>query len=530
MARLPAGVVLAKKIVPDYASILTPDALAFVASLHRNFDGERKRLLGLREARVKRFAKGELPDFLPHTKSIREGTWQVATIPVDLQDRRVEITGPTDRKMVINALNCGAKVFMTDFEDSNSPTWDNMIRGQINLKDRWTGTMDFRDPVSGKKYALSKTPAVLMVRPRGWHMPENHMKVDGQIVSGAFFDFGMYFFHNAKAAIAQGSGPYFYLPKMESHVEARLWNSVFTFAQSYIGLPVGTIKATVLIETLPAAFEMDEIIYELREHMAGLNCGRWDYIFSFIKTFSSNKKYVLPDRSQVVMSKAFLSAYSALLIKTCHKRGAFAMGGMAAQIPNRKDPEANQIAFDKVTADKEREARNGHDGTWVAHPDLVPLAMDVFNALMPTPNQLYVKRDDVNVGQQELLEIHKGTKTEAGFRENIRVGVQYLEAWLRGRGAVPIYNLMEDAATAEISRSQIWQWIKFGAVLDTGAKVTQKFFTACLAEEMKRVREEVGVAAFAQGRFKDAVAIFKTMSTSKNFEPFLTLPAYRKII
>ncbi len=530
MAKLPAGVVLAKKIVPDYAGILTLDALAFVAALHRNFDGERKRLLGLRDARVKRFAKGELPDFLPHTKSIREGTWQIATIPADLQDRRVEITGPTDRKMVINALNCGAKVFMTDFEDSNSPTWDNMIRGQINLKDRWTGSMDFRDPVSGKKYALSKTLAVLMVRPRGWHLPENHMKVDGQIVSGALFDFGMYFFHNAKAAIAQGSGPYFYLPKMESHAEARLWNSVFTFAQSHVGLPLGTIKATVLIETLPAAFEMDEIIYELREHMAGLNCGRWDYIFSFIKTFSSNKKYVLPDRSQVVMSKAFLAAYSALLIKTCHKRGAFAMGGMAAQIPNRKDPEANQIAFDKVTADKEREARNGHDGTWVAHPDLVPLAMDVFNALMPTPNQLYVKRDDVNVGQQELLEIHKGTKTETGFRENIRVGVQYLEAWLRGRGAVPIYNLMEDAATAEISRSQIWQWIKFGAVLDTGAKVTQKFFVICLAEEMKQVREEVGVAAYAQGRFKDAVAIFKAMSTSKNFEPFLTLPAYRKII
>ena len=530
MAKLPRGVVLKAKSQPEYASILTPEALSFVVGLHRSFDGERNRLLALREARARRFAKGELPDFLPETRSIRDGSWLVAPIPADLQDRRVEITGPTDRKMVINALNSGARVFMTDFEDSNSPTWDNMIRGQMNLRDRWSGTMEYRDPDTGKKYALGKNPAVLMVRPRGWHLPESHMTVDGEVVAGALFDFGLYFFHNAKLAIARGSGPYFYLPKMESHLEARLWNSVFTAAQSMLGLPLGTIKATVLIETLPAAFEMDEIIYELREHMAGLNCGRWDYIFSFIKTLSSNRKYVLPDRSQVVMSKAFLAAYSALLIKTCHKRAAFAMGGMAAQIPNRKDPQANQVALAKVTADKEREARNGHDGTWVAHPDLVPVAMDVFNALMPTPNQLYVKREDVTVGQKELLEIHKGTKTEAGFRENIRVGVQYLEAWLRGRGAVPIYNLMEDAATAEISRSQIWQWLKFGATLDTGKKVTGKFFATCLAEEMKRVKQEVGVAAFAQGRFKDAVSIFKTMSTSKNFEAFLTLPAYKKII
>ncbi len=530
MAKLPAGITLNGKMLPEYARILTPAALGFVAALHRNFEAERQRLLGLREARAKRFAKGELPDFLTETRAIRDGSWRVAPIPEDLQDRRVEITGPTDRKMVINALNSGARVFMTDFEDSNSPTLDNMIRGQINLMDRWARTIDFTDTKSGKKYRLSAKPAVLIVRPRGWHLPENHMRVDGRTVSGALFDFGLYFFHNAKAAIAQGSGPYFYLPKMESHLEARLWNSVFVFAQSYLGLPLGTIKATALIETLPAAFEMDEIIYELREHMAGLNCGRWDYIFSFIKTFASNKNYVLPDRTQVVMSKAFLSAYSALLIKTCHKRAAFAMGGMAAQIPNRKDPEANQIAFGKVKADKEREARNGHDGTWVAHPDLVPVAMDVFNALMPTPNQLYVKRDDVEVGQKQLLEIHKGTKTEAGFRENIRVGVQYLEAWLGGRGAVPIYNLMEDAATAEISRSQIWQWLKFGATLDTGIKVTPKFFDACLAEEMKRVKQEVGVAAYAQGRFKEAIRIFKALSTSKDFAAFLTLPAYKKII
>ncbi len=530
MARKPVGVTIRGDMLPEYRSILTPEALSFLAELHRNFEAERLRLLALRAERAKRFSKGELPDFLPETRAIREGSWRVAPIPADLQDRRVEITGPTDRKMVINALNSGAKVFMTDFEDSNSPMWDNLIRGQINLRDRWSGAMDHRDPDSGKHYVLAKKPAVLMVRPRGWHLPEYHVRVDSQMMSGALFDFGLYFFHNAKATLRNGSGPYFYLPKMESHLEARLWNSVFTYAQSALGLPLGTIKATALIETLPAAFEMDEILYELREHAAGLNCGRWDYIFSFIKTLASNKKYVLPDRSQVVMSKAFLANYSALLIKTCHNRAAFAMGGMAAHIPNRKDPDANELAIAKVRDDKEREARNGHDGTWVAHPDLVPVAMEVFNALMPTPNQLYVKRDDVSIGQKELLQIHKGSKTEAGFRENVRVGVQYIEAWLRGRGAVPIYNLMEDAATAEISRSQIWQWLKFGATLDTGAKVTRKFFDRCVREEMKRVRQEVGPEAYQQGRYKEAVSIFKTMSTSRNLEPFLTLPAYKKII
>ena len=530
MARIPAGVAIRGTILPEYRSILTPEALAFLAQLHRNFEGERQRLLELRAARAKRFNKGELPDFLPETRAIREGAWRVAPVPADLQDRRVEITGPADRKMVINALNSGARVFMADFEDSTSPVWDNLIRGQINLRDRWSGVMDHRDKETGKHYVLAKKPAVLMVRPRGWHLPEYHVRVDSQAVSGALFDFGLYFFHNAKTTLRHGSGPYFYLPKLESHLEARLWNSVFTFAQSAQGLPLGTIKATALIETLPAAFEMDEILYELREHVAGLNCGRWDYIFSFIKTLASNKKYVLPDRSQVVMSKAFLASYSALLIKTCHNRAAFAMGGMAAQIPNRRDPEANQIALDKVRADKEREARNGHDGTWVAHPDLVPVAMEVFNALMPTPNQLYVKRDDVSIGRKQLLEIHKGSKTEAGFRENIRVGVLYIEAWLGGRGAVPIYNLMEDAATAEISRSQIWQWLKFGATLDTGIRVTRKFFDRCLREEMKRVKQEAGVEAYQQGRFKEAISIFKAMSTSKNFEAFLTLPAYKKII
>lgn len=530
MAKLPKGVTFTEKAKPGYDRVLTPEAVSFVMRLHRNFEDRRRALIKARAERQKLFDAGTLPDFLPETKAIREGSWTVAPIPADLQDRRVEITGPTDRKMVINALNAGAKVFMTDFEDSNSPTWDNMIQGQINLMDRWAGKLDYTDPTSGKSYKLAKKPAVLLVRPRGWHLLEEHMKVDGAPLSGALFDFALYFFHNAKAALAAKSGPYFYLPKMESHREARLWNDIFIQAESELGLPLGTIKATVLIETLPAAFEMDEILFELRDHIVGLNCGRWDYIFSFIKTFANNKRFVLPDRSQVVMSKAFLANYSALLIKTCHKRRAFAMGGMAAQIPNRKDEEANRLAFEKVRADKEREAKNGHDGTWVAHPDLVPVAREIFDALMPTPNQLYVKREDVAVGQKELLQLHEGTKTEAGFRENIRVGVQYIEAWLRGRGAVPIYNLMEDAATAEISRSQIWQWLKFGARLEGGQKVTKPFFEKCLKEEMERVAKEVGTEAYKKGRFREAIDIFRKMSTSPKFETFLTLPAYKKIV
>lgn len=530
MAKFPKGVTFTEKLKPGYDRVLTPDAVSFITRLHRHFEDRRRALIKARAERQKLFDKGILPDFLPETRAIRESKWTVAPIPADLQDRRVEITGPTDRKMVINALNSGAKVFMTDFEDSNSPTWGNMIQGQINLMDRWANALDFTDAQSGKAYKLGKKPAVLLVRPRGWHLLEEHMRVDGAPVAGALFDFGLYFFHNAKAALAQKSGPYFYLPKMQSHQEARLWNDVFIQAQSELGLALGTVKATVLIETLPAAFEMDEILFELRDHIVGLNCGRWDYIFSFIKTFASNKRFVLPDRAQVVMSKAFLANYSALLIQTCHKRRAFAMGGMAAQIPNRKDEEANRLAFEKVRADKEREAKNGHDGTWVAHPDLVPVAREVFDALMPTANQLYAKREDVAVGQKELLELHEGTKTEAGFRENIRVGVQYIEAWLRGRGAVPIYNLMEDAATAEISRSQIWQWLKFGARLEGGQKVTKPFFEKCLKEEMERVAQEVGADAYKNGRFREAIDIFRKMSTSDNFETFLTLPAYKKIV
>ncbi len=497
----PAGMRILGAPVARMEEVLTPEALEFIAGLHRRFNATRKRLLALRAERQKRFDAGETPDFLPETAHIREGDWMIAPLPADLLDRRVEITGPVDRKMIINALNSGAKVFMADFEDASSPTWANMIEGQVNLKDRWAGRIDFTDATTGKAYKLKDKPAVLIIRPRGWHLPERHIEIDGEITSGSLVDFGLYVFHNAKAALAAGSGPYFYLPKMESHLEARLWNDVFIHAQGALGLKAGTIKATVLIETLPAAFEMDEIIYELREHMAGLNCGRWDYIFSFIKKLAANKNYVLPDRSQVVMGKAFLAAYSLLLIKTCHRRGAFAMGGMAAQIPIKNNPEANAAAFAKVKADKEREAGNGHDGTWVAHPDLVPVAMEVFDRLMPQANQLDRKREDITITRADLLEVHTGTRTEEGFRENIRVGVQYIEAWLRGRGAVPIYNMMEDAATAEISRAQIWQFVKYGVTLEGGKVCDAAFFDACLAEEMERVKGELGEPVYKAGRF-----------------------------
>lgn len=526
---LPAGVTITGAVQPRFDEVLTRDALAFVADLHRRFNETRKRLLSLRAERQKRFDAGETPDFLAETRHIREGDWTVASIPADLQDRRVEITGPVDRKMIVNALNSGAKVFMADFEDASSPVWANMVEGQINLKDRWAGSIDFTDPTSGKDYKLKDKPAVLIIRPRGWHLPERHIEIDGEIASGSLVDFGLYVFHNAKAALAAGSGPYFYLPKLESHLEARLWNDVFLAAQSALGLKPGTIKATVLIETLPAAFEMDEILYELREHMAGLNCGRWDYIFSFIKKLARNPAYVLPDRSQVVMTRAFLNAYSLLLIKTCHRRGAFAMGGMAAQIPVKNNPEANAAAFAKVKADKEREAGNGHDGTWVAHPDLVPVAMEVFDRLMPQANQLDKKREDVNVTAKDLLEVHQGTRTEDGFRENIRVGVQYLEAWLRGRGAVPIYNMMEDAATAEISRAQIWQFVQYGVELEGGIRADAALFKRCLPEEMERVKTELGAEAYAKGRFQEAIALFEQLSLAPSFEDFLTVPAYAKL-
>lgn len=523
------GIVIKGAPGPRYGDILTNDALAFVADLHRRFDATRKQLLQARVEQQARYDTGALPDFLKETRALRDGDWTVAPIPADLQDRRVEITGPVDRKMVINALNCGAKVYMADFEDANSPTWANNIEGQINLKDRWDGTLEFTDPASGKEYRVSDTPAVLIVRPRGWHLVEEHMTVDGEPVSGSLFDFGLYFFHNAKKQIAQGTGPYFYLPKLETHREARLWNDVFVYAQDKLGIPVGTIKATVLIETMPAAFEMDEILWELRDHIAGLNAGRWDYIFSFIKKFAKNPNYILPDRSQVVMGEAFLGAYAALLVRTCHLRGAFAMGGMAAQIPVRNNPAANEAAFAKVRADKEREVRDGYDGTWVAHPDLVPVAMEVFDRMMPEPNQTARLRLHVRVLPNDLMKIHAGSRSEEGFRLNVRVGVQYIEAWLRGRGAVPIYNLMEDAATAEISRAQIWQWIKYGVELDNGVKATPELFRRVLEEEMQRVKWEIGAEAYDSGRFPEAIKLFSDLSLAPEFEDFLTIPAYRLI-
>ena len=529
ISETPAGVQVTGAAVAGSDVILTPAALAFLADLHRRFDATRRHLLALRAERQKSFDAGQTPDFLPDTKHIREGDWKVAPIPRDLLDRRVEITGPVDRKMIINALNCGAKMFMADFEDASSPTWANMVEGQVNLRDRWQGRIDFTDPASGKHYALSDTPATLIVRPRGWHLLEEHVTVDGAPISGSLFDFGLYVFHNAKDIIARGVTPAFYLPKMESHMEARLWNDVFTHAEEVLGVTKGTFKATVLIETLPAAFEMDEIIYELRDHMAGLNCGRWDYIFSFIKRLGKNPHFLTPDRGAMVMGKAFLAAYSLLLIKTCHRRGAFAMGGMAAQIPVKNNPAANEAAFAKVRADKEREAGNGHDGTWVAHPDLVPVAMEVFDRLMPGPNQLDKLREDVTITRENMLEVHEGVRTEAGLRENIRVGVQYIEAWLRGRGAVPLYNLMEDAATAEISRAQIWQWLFHGAKLDDGRAVTPELFKAALDDEMAELRKTLGPQVYDKGRFPEAIKLFADMSLAKDFEEFLTLPAYKLI-
>ncbi len=511
------------------AEILTDEALAFVADLNRRFNGRRLELLARRMERQKLFEAGQLPHFLTETKFVRDGDWMVAPIPADLMDRRVEITGPVDRKMIVNALNSGAEVFMADFEDASSPMFANMIEGQANLKDRWAGKIDFTDPATGKAYAVKSNPAVMMVRPRGWHLPERHVTVDGREMSGSLFDFGLNVFHCAKTQMAERATPAFYLPKLESHHEARLWDEVFSHAETALGVAHGSFKATVLIETLPAAFEMDEILYELRDHIVGLNCGRWDYIFSFIKRLGKNPAFLTPDRAEMTMGKAFLNAYSLLLIKTCHRRGSFAMGGMAAQIPVKGDAHANDDAFAKVRADKEREASAGHDGTWVAHPDLVPVAKEVFDRLMPQANQLSVKREDVHVTAADLVKMHEGRRTEEGLRVNIRVGVQYIEAWLRGRGAVPIYNLMEDAATAEISRAQVWQWIHLGAKLDDGREVTPDMFRTALDGEMERVKGEVGAAAFDGGRFPEAIKLFSDMSLADAFEEFLTLPAYRLI-
>jgi len=517
------GVEITGEIRPAYKKILTPAALEFVAKLVRKHRSKRNQLLELRKERQAAIDAGKLPKFLAETKDIRNGDWRVAPIPADLQDRRVEITGPVDRKMVINALNSGAKCFMADFEDSASPTWDLMLDGQINLRDAVNRTISYTSP-EGKEYKLSKTPAVLIVRPRGWHLEEKHLLIDGEPAPGGIVDFGLYFFHNVEALLKRGTGPYFYLPKMQSHLEARLWNSVFVDAQKLLGIPKKTIKATVLIETLWAAFEMDEILYELRDHIVALNCGRWDYIFSCIKTLNAHGDWMVPDRHTVGMDRHFLDSYSKLLCETTHKRGAFAMGGMAAFIPT-KDPVKNEEVFVKVRADKLREVKNGHDGTWVAHPGLVPIAMAVFDEHMPEPNQAD-KQFNYKIKAADLLKQPIGAITEGGLRNNINVGIGYVEAWIRGVGCVPLHNLMEDAATAEISRTQVWQWLKYGATLADGRKVTKELVLKTIDEELESYKKQLGDERYYQGRFAEAAGIMARMSTAERCADFLTLASY----
>jgi malate synthase len=509
------------------AEVLTPLALQLLASLHRRFNPRRLELLRARAERQLRLDAGELPDFLPATASVRAGDWRIAPVPKDLLDRRVEITGPVERKMIINALNAPVKAFMADFEDSLAPTWANVISGQVNLADAIRRVISFEDPVTGKVYRLSEHTATLIVRPRGWHLPEKHVRINGEAVSASLFDFALFIANNHEALARAGTGPYFYLPKMESHLEARLWNEVFVAAQEALGMAQGTIKATVLIETILASFEMDEILYELREHSSGLNCGRWDYIFSFIKKFRNRADFVVPDRASVTMDKHFLKSYVDLLIKTCHRRGAHAMGGMAAQIPIRDDPAANEAAMARVRADKLREANAGHDGTWVAHPGLAPIAMEAFDSVLKgRPNQLEVKREDVHVAAADLVQLPPGPITEGGVRACIRVGVQYLEAWLRGNGCVPLYHLMEDAATAEICRAQLWQWLHHGARTEDGEVITVARFDRLMMAELDRIHQEVGAARLTHGVFPTAARLFEQMTKSDTFDEFLTLPAY----
>ena len=516
-----------------YEGVLTHRALLFIADLERRFGGQRRILLDNRRLAQMRFDDGEMPSFPLETEHIRKSVWEVAPIPKALQDRRVEITGPVDRKMMINALNSGAKMFMADFEDASSPTFANMVEGQANMQDYAKGQLSFDDEARGKSYRLNEETATMIVRPRGWHLEEAHVTVDGQPISASLFDFGLHLFHNGKALMEQEKGPFYYLPKMENYQEARLWNDVFNFAQAALGIPNGTIKVTVLIETLPAAFQMDEILYVMRNHIVGLNCGRWDYIFSYIKTLRNHPQYVLPDRAQVGMDRAFLKAYSLKLIQTCHRRRAHAMGGMAAQIPVKGDEAANTAAFDKVRADKKREAQQGHDGTWVAHPDLVPVAMEVFDAEMPQANQVLSQRQMPNITEESLLTPHTGTVTEAGIRTNISVGIEYTAAWLRGRGAVPIHNLMEDAATAEISRSQLWQWLTHGTEYtkaDGSSDVfTAAAFDALLNDELGKIKSTLGDNAYAEGRYPEATEVFVATATGDTLADFLTLPAYEML-
>jgi malate synthase len=522
------GVELLGPVEGRSGEILTPDALRFVVELQREFGPTRNDLLRLRRERQARLDAGELPDLLPETREIREGDWTIAPVPEDLRDRRVEITGPTDRKMVINALNSGARMFMADFEDSLSPTWTNVVEGQVNLGDAIERTIELETP-DGRTYRLNDEVATLLVRPRGWHLPEKHVLVDGEPVSASLFDFGLYFFHNARRLLDRGTGPYFYLPKLESHLEARLWNDVFEHAQAALGLPVGTIKATVLVETILAAFEMDEILFELREHSAGLNAGRWDYMFSIIKKFRHRPEFVLPDRNAVTMTAPFMRAYTELLVQTCHRRGAHAMGGMAAFVPSRKTPEINEAALGKVRADKQREAGDGFDGTWVAHPDTVSTAMAELDAVLgERPNQIERKRDDVDVSARDLLAVDEtpGEATEEGLRNDVNVGIQYLSHWLLGSGAAAIFNLMEDAATAEIARSQVWQWVRHEVRLAEGRPVTPDLVRATIEEELEAIRESVGDDVFAKSRPDDARALFERVALGEELAEFLTVPAY----
>jgi malate synthase len=522
------GVEIYAPITPAHAEILTPEALAFSVDLHRAFNPRRKEQLAARHERQIRLDIGEKPDFLPATRAIRESVWTVAPLPADILDRRVEITGPVDRKMIINALNSGAKVFMADLEDSNTPTWNNLLDGLINLRDAIRRTISFTDPITGKHYRLDEKTAVLFVRARGWHLEERHVLVDGEPMSASIFDFGLYFFHNAKELLSRGSGPYFYLPKIESHLEARLWNDLFLHAQKSLGLPTGTIKATVLIETILATFEMDEILYELREHSAGLNCGRWDYIFSFIKKFANNPNAVLPDRAQVTMTTHFMRSYSKLAIKTCHKRRVHAMGGMSAYIPVKSDPAANERALAQVRADKEREVSDGHDGTWVAHPGLVPVAIEIFDRVMPQPNQISKQLPDYNPSAADLLQVPEGQITQAGLRQNVAVGLGYLEAWLRGIGCVPLFNLMEDAATAEISRAQLWQWVHQNARTTDGRVVDIEMVESIIAAELEKQKSGVDPARYAT--CEKAATLMRELVQSPKFADFLTVPAYERVL
>ena len=517
------------EMVDGADEILSEGALNFIQDLEENFGSRRLVLLQDRLKKQVDIDKSVFPDFLEETKHIRKSEWKVGNIPKDLLDRRVEITGPVDRKMIINALNSGVKVFMADFEDSNSPTWKNCINGQINLRDAVNKTIKFDHPVKDKTYKLNDEIATLMVRPRGWHLEEKNIILNGAPISASLFDFGLYFYHNAINLINNSTGPYFYLPKMESHLEARLWNDVFVHSQAKLGIQNGTIKATVLIETIMAAFEMEEILFELKDHSVGLNCGRWDYIFSFIKKFKAHSDFVLPDRSEVGMDRHFLSSYVKQLIYVCHKRGAHAMGGMAAQIPIKNDQDANELAMTKVKKDKEREANAGHDGTWIAHPGLSSIALNAFNEVMPDDNQIDKENIDPNITSKDLLKVPSGQITENGLRENIKIGIQYVEAWLRGNGCVPLYHLMEDAATAEISRAQLWQWIKNSASLNDGRKISNDMFLKILDQELESIKQVIGEEKFDSGKFELAKKLFSEMIQKEDFDEFLTLPAYQFI-